>query len=887
MSTAPQTPTLTPQVPSAELVALGNLILGVINEMPNANSLEIDEVFRTRYEHLASEQWNKRIDEETLWLEAQIKRALPKRAPAGAVVPQTKTKLDWALYHVERGRHVFPCDPVTKAPLTKNGVLDASNDPIVVQAMWAKNPNSNPAISLGPSNLVVRDYDTIAAPEPATTERVQTGRVLKAGEGGGFHDYFRGSTNTHTIFVPAVDPVTEKDETDKSNKPIKVSYDALGRKVGKKGVAVGEIRSRGSYVIAPGAVHKSGKVYAIINDLPLADYPEQVPEKVYGSGPVAKAEEQSKISQYVDSAFDASGVVYKAAEKYNSGFKWLIDCPWEHQHSGGKSVATGGSSSAVMLLPSGALTYKCQHAHCEDYVWSELRSWMEESAGRKLQFGDLEAPKVYIAGVAPAKVNQFVASAEGQKVVPQVSTSEIVVEEKAANQTVAEKAKAAADIVVANLIAAENWSGKAEDIIPLFDPSVITGIYKDIVELTTRGTTLVPQFIYEYSKTLIGAKMAGKVKLNCLTAEPRRYTASIGETGSGKGAAWVRLEPVFFPQSRPVDSEDAEESTPLFSRPSGGNGLSVINSFDSFAGLKEAFFELPAGITLVCYIDEIRDFGNKGKENKNPDVVDGLVQMADSTNVSRVTTKKQGGAGGTKTKTDARLVTIMCGQDGETYMHALSGQTKVGLPDRIMPEFGVAVEGGDLHEINSEDATEVYSRIVLMDYSGTMSMSSDASEMIRVFWSGLLPEVRKKVRWRKGLILDAQLIAFGRGSKVIELEDAQNAVKIFSRQVIIRKVCFKGDAPDRMGFYSSRCKEITARIGRQLSEGVPEASAAKSDCDYERITNARRNHEEHIFVRVWQNHKQKWLKAIQVLYPDGRKFTKYIPAEEAPDSETD
>jgi hypothetical protein len=137
------------------------------------------------------------------------------------------------------------------------------------------------------------------------------------------------------------------------------------------------------------------------------------------------------------------------------------------------------------------------------------------------------------------------------------------------------------------------------------------------------------------------------------------------------------------------------------------------------------------------------------------------------------------------------------------------------------------------------------------------------------------------------LKLDAQLIAFGRGSKVIELEDAQNAIKIFSRQVIIRKVNFKNDASDRMGLYSARCKEITARIGRELSEGVPIEKAARSRSDYERATNARRNHEEHIFARVFQVHQPNWLKSVTIQYPDGRKFIKYIPADEAPDSETD
>lgn len=888
---SPQSQTLAEQAPSAELVALGNLILGVINEMPNATSSEIDEEFRTRYEHLASDQWNKRIDEETLWLEAQIKRAQAKPAAATPAPAKSKTLLDWALEALERGEWVLPCVPRGKEPATARGVLDASNDPSVIKAWWAKNPEYNPAIALGPSNLVVNDYDLIAPPEPSVTRRVKSGRIQEDGADGGYHDFFIGSTNTHSIFAPPLEPVIEREEViekgSKKGEKVIVRYDARGRKVHKKGVAVGEVRSRGAYVMAPGAIHPSGRMYTIVCDLPLVPYPEQNAEKVYDM-PTIGSEALAKISEHVESAFVAAEHNYKLPEGYEGGLKWLVDCPQEHEHSGGKDLAGGGSSSAVILKPSGALIYTCRHASCEEYRWKEFRQHLEDSAGKKLQFGDLAAPTVFIAGVPPAKVNPLVAPAIDQTVAPLSPAPKVTVKEDTnTGSQVAEKAEAASAVVVANLVAADNWSGKIEEIIPAFDPTVITGIYKDIVELATKGTTLVPQFIYEYAKTLIGAKMAGKVKLNSLTAEPRRYTAAIGETGAGKGAAWDRLAPIFFPSSRNTEVDEEADSMSLFSRPSDGNGLSVIHSFDSFAGLKDAFFGLPENTVIVCLIEEIRDFGNKGKDSKNPDVIDALTQMADSMNISRVTSKKQGGAGGTKTKADARLVVIACGQDGETYMHALSGQTKVGLPDRLVPEFSVAVEGGDLYEINKDEAAEMYSRIALLDYSGTMTMSDDASEMIRIFWKGLLPEVRKKVRWLKGLKLDAQLIAFGRGSKVVELEDAENAIKIFSRQVIIRKVCFKNDAGDRMGFYSARCKEITARIGRQLSEGIPVESAAKSEGDYERITNARRNHEEHIFVRVFKIHKSNWLKPVSIQYPDGRKFTKYIPADEAPDSETD
>ena len=75
------------------------------------------------------------------------------------------------------------------------------------------------------------------------------------------------------------------------------------------------------------------------------------------------------------------------------------------------------------------------------------------------------------------------------------------------------------------------------DPVPPFDPSVVNGIYKKFVEIATRGTTMAPQFVYAIAKTVVGARMAGKVKFENLDVEPRFYTALIGETGSGKGEA--------------------------------------------------------------------------------------------------------------------------------------------------------------------------------------------------------------------------------------------------------------------------------------------------------------------------------------------------------------
>jgi ABC-type dipeptide/oligopeptide/nickel transport system ATPase component len=368
--------------------------------------------------------------------------------------------------------------------------------------------------------------------------------------------------------------------------------------------------------------------------------------------------------------------------------------------------------------------------------------------------------------------------------------------------------------------------------------------------------------------------MAGKVKFANLDSEPRRYTALIGETGSGKGESWRRLLDILQPQKNDVDENERQ----LMDR-NDSCGIKIINSFDSSAGLKDAFFEPPESFPILCYIDEILGFGNKGKDAKNPEIIDTIIELADSTSISRVLAKRKGD-GGTKTKRDARFCMVMCGQDGDTYMKALGGRTILGLWDRIIPEFSVAVDAGRLTAVNQDDAVKMYAKIVLRDYSGTMTMSSDAEEMVNVFWSHQLPEVRKKVRWKKDLMLDAQLIAFGRESKVVELEDVECAIKTFTRQVVIRKVCFKNDATDRIGFYLGRIKDITASMQRQLDAGVEQSRVAKSRRDYERITNAHRDNETHIFDRAWKVHAPHWLQSVTIPYSNGRKYEKFLPKPE-------
>lgn len=402
------------------------------------------------------------------------------------------------------------------------------------------------------------------------------------------------------------------------------------------------------------------------------------------------------------------------------------------------------------------------------------------------------------------------------------------------------------------------------DSIPPFDVSVVNGIYKKFVDVATRGTTMAPQFVYAIAKTVVGARMAGKVRFENLDVEPRFYTALIGETGSGKGEAWRRVFPIL----------NAEWQIRNVS------GLKIINSADSGAGIRDAFFEPPEEQPMLMYIDEVESFGNKATTTRNPAILDMLIELADTTQISRVKAKKSNKAKAVKTKNDARLCAVMCGQDGHVYMKSFAGRTKLGLWDRLYPEYGVPVEAGDLPHISAEEAFQLLSELNNLDYSGTMTMQAEAKARLEAFWSGQPDTVRKKARWKKNLLLDAYMSAFGRGLKVVEPEDVEVAIKIFTRQLVIRQTHFTTEVPDRIGYYLGLLKGITEKMGQRLAAGVPADRVAKSRRDFEKETHAHRDNEAHIFARAWDNYAPTWLAKVEIEKANGQRYAKYLPADD-------
>jgi hypothetical protein len=100
-----------------------------------------------------------------------------------------------------------------------------------------------------------------------------------------------------------------------------------------------------------------------------------------------------------------------------------------------------------------------------------------------------------------------------------------------------------------------------------------------------------------------------------------------------------------------------------------------------------------------------------------------------------------------------------------------------------------------------------------------MTMSQDTKDLFNEFWDSQPKEVRTKARWKKNVMLDAYMAAFGRGSKQVEADDMDIALQLFQRHLIIRKVCFRSEVPDKVGFYLGKIKDISNRMKKQLETG--------------------------------------------------------------------
>lgn len=234
------------------LQTLGTLITALIDENPGARSSTLDNLFRDRHASLSDEKWDERIDDNTRWLEHQIKRALVKRT-AAATVTQDEAKsegsafLDRALPMIQRNIPVIRLQPKSKIPMNKAWQEIATTDEATIRE-WAKEtPNANCACVAKHDGVLFFETD-----EPGVIERFEkeTGEKLPQtftaqSREGRYHFYWL--------------------QTDESRKCGSIT---------QKEIPFGSLRQNNAYVVSPGSIHPTtGLPYAVVDDSPVIPIP--------------------------------------------------------------------------------------------------------------------------------------------------------------------------------------------------------------------------------------------------------------------------------------------------------------------------------------------------------------------------------------------------------------------------------------------------------------------------------------------------------------------------------------------------------------------------------------------------------------------------------------
>lgn len=292
--------------------------------------------------------------------------------------------LQIALDCISRGWYVFPCKPASKAPLTKHGYLEASNDGKQIREWWTKFPDANVAIACGASNLTVVDCDHgnatldeaiawVTRSELPATYTVRTGKRSERNGNPvcGLHLYYSGAMSG-----------SEK-------------FDLAG--------GSGDIQSNGDYVMAAGSIHPDSREdYVVLRDFPIAPLPETVKslqKQKREHTPVAvsvDAETLENRRQYLRSYITDHDLTFRNYEKAEPDGLWLgIACPFEHA-----SGSRGTESSTVVGFFGKGILFKCSHGTCEG-AGRDTLFFREEMFNREAQKHELMEIKIPLCGNPP------------------------------------------------------------------------------------------------------------------------------------------------------------------------------------------------------------------------------------------------------------------------------------------------------------------------------------------------------------------------------------------------------------------------------------------------------------------------------------------------------
>lgn len=409
-----------------------------------------------------------------------------------------------------------------------------------------------------------------------------------------------------------------------------------------------------------------------------------------------------------------------------------------------------------------------------------------------------------------------------------------------------------------------------EEQIPPYNPAIECGFFKAVVDAVCNGTTIPRQFMRNLIQAFVGAYVSDVLKFEDLDCNSSRYAVNIGTSGTSKRTVW----------NRGIANQGKGIFEPLINQDS-DSSVKVFDGADSGAGLKDAFFEKPVNAPVLLLIDEAASLGNKSAETKQPEIVDAIIELADSTTVSRVKAKRSQNRKSAKSHDNARLSMYVCAQEGVVVTQAFAGRKKQGIEERLFVEYSSGIEPGNLPAIPAATKAELVNQLIRLknspQWKNSISMTDEAKQALGQYWASQPDAVRTKIRLRRNLMLDVYMRAFSRGENVATLEDLRLCAEHFERDKVIRRVHFRGDVPNKVGLYTERLKQITETMRAQLNRGLGVGMVAMSKRDLQTKTRAYADNELDFFDRALNVFGKAHLLLVKVTAANGQEYTKFIP----------
>jgi hypothetical protein len=86
-----------------------------------------------------------------------------------------------------------------------------------------------------------------------------------------------------------------------------------------------------------------------------------------------------------------------------------------------------------------------------------------------------------------------------------------------------------------------------------------------------------------------------------------------------------------------------------------------------------------------------------------------------------------------------------------------------------------------------------------------------------------------------------------------------------------------GEVPDRVGFYLGHLKKWMEWMHKRLLKGTPVEEVAMTKRDFQTLSHAFRDNEEHTFEQAWRSFHKDWLRAVSITGANGHQYEKFVP----------